>query len=498
MRQYLTAYQLKHMSWETIERLQNQRFAATVQHLLPAVKAYRDLFRQHGVAFSHVTCVEDWKKLGLPLLKKAYYKEHPEDFLVKMHPSQAFAQYKKFLEAQESAAMVALFLKALTHSKGLERELKQFYLPKMLAFSGGTESGRPTPVFITAHQKETMHAILKIAIEIIMHNFKPDGNLVGMNLFPYGPHLGWHAVHTALDIGTDLNLSTAAGGAIPTEKLVEIAEAFQANVFAGMSDYLRNRWLAAATEKRIRLPSRALFINGAAQMHEGERQKIATLARKLGVKQATVLDFFGASEFKEDLLPECSPGTGFHHIAPLSNIIRTVRAEGVQKGGWIANWDFAQPEDGGYGVIWNIDGAGTLLEGYIIGDLYERITREQCSRCRLKVERIFNISRIRETEAQLALTGMVEAKVKGSRINLAAIRGALLKLAEVAEAQVIARKNQLIIRVAPVVARQPAEKKLKACIVQLGLEVTPKIEWTTVEKLTAGDAFKFRGVVVES
>jgi len=487
------------MNWETIERLQQQRFRATVRYLLPAVKAYRDLFAQHRVDPFSLNRVEDWKKAGLPLLKKAYYKEHPEDFLVKMHPSEAFHVYRSFLQAQESAATIALFLKALTHRKALEKEIKQYFFPKMPAFSGGTESGRPTPVFVTAKQKETMAKILNIAVEIIFERFRPGENLVGMNLFPYAPHLGWHAVHAALEIAADLNLCTAAGGAIPTEKLVEFAEATQANIFAGMSEYLRNRWLPVAIEKKIKLPSRALFINGAAKMHEGERQKIAELARKVGVQETVVLDFFGASELKEDLLPECTPGTGFHHIAPLSNIIRTVRtSDAGSKTGWIDNWDFVPPEKGGYGVIWNIDGGGTLLEGYLVGDVYEKITREPCTKCGLKVERIFNVSRIKEAEVQFALTGMVEAKVKGTRINLAAIREALLKLPEIAEAQVIGHKSQLILRIAPAVSRSRAEPKLKALLERLAIEVTPKIEWTTVAKLAPEDMLKFRGIVIET
>lgn len=497
MREYLTLQQLKRMSWETIERLQQQRFRAIAHHMLPAVKAYRDLFKDYNIDPQNINSVDDWKKLGLPLLKKAYYKQHPEDFIVKLHPDQAFEHYKRFLESQESAAGVALFLKALTHRKALEKEIKNYYLPKMPAFSAGTESGKPTPVFITARQKQTMQKILEIATELVLKNFKPDGMLVGMNLFPYAPHLGWHAVHLALDIAADLNLCTAAGGAIPTERLVDMAEAFQANIFAGMSDYIRNRWLQVAVEKKIKLPERAMFINGAQKMYDGERQKIAELARKVGVKDAVVLDFFGASEFKEDLLPECAPGTGFHHIAPLSTVIRTVRATGEIKGGWIQDWDFVAQEQGGYSVIWNTDGAGTLLEGYLVGDIVEKITREPCERCGLGVERIFNVSRIRDVQAQLALTGMVEAKVKGARIDLAAIRGALLELPEVAEAQVVARKAQLLLRIAPSTTRQRAEPRVRAAISKLGLEVTPKLEWTTIAKLTAVDEFKFRGILVE-
>ena len=489
---------MKHLRWSSIERLQQRRFKAIAHHMLPKIKAYRELFKHYHIDPQSITKVEDWKKRGLPLLKKAYYKQHPEDFIVQVKPDKAFQHYMAFLQEQESAAVIALLLKALTGRKKLEKEIRGYYFPKMPAFSGGTESGRPTPVFITGKQKQNMAKILEIAAELILSNFKPNGNLVGMNLFPYAPHLGWHAVHMALDLATDLNLSTAAGGVIPSERLIELAEATQANVFAGMSEYLRNRWLPLAAEMNVDLAPKALFINGAQKMHEGERQKIAELAKKVGIKEATVLDFFGASELKEDLMPECAPGTGFHHIAPLSNIIRTVKAESPATSGWITDWDFVSGSQGGYGVCWNIDGAGTLLEGYLIGDVYEKIAYHPCPKCGLRVERIYNVNRIKETEAQLALTGMVEAKVKGARIDLAAIRGALLKLPEVSEAQIVARKSHLMLRIAPATGgRQRAEPKVKAAIERLGLEVTPKIEWTTVAELTEEDALKFKAIIIE-
>jgi phenylacetate-coenzyme A ligase PaaK-like adenylate-forming protein len=497
MKEYLTAHQLKTISWETIEKLQQQRFKATVKYILPHIKAYQGLFKQYRVDYHSINRVEDWQKLGLPLLKKAYYKEHPEDFIAKVHPSQAFSAYEGFMHAQESAATVAMSLKLLTQKKSMEKEIKDFFMPKMPAFSAGTESGRPTPVFITAKQKQTMQDILSIAAELIMKNFKTNEHLVGMNLFPYAPHLGWHAVHLALENAADLNLSTAAGGAIPTERLVQMAEIFKANIFAGMSTYLRNRWLDVAIKKRIKLPEKALFVNGADKMFEPERKKIAEMAKKLGVKNAIVLDFFGASEFKEDLMPECSPGTGFHHIAPLSNIIRTVKAEGTSKTGRIEDWSFTDKNEGGYGAIWNIDGAGTLLEGYLVGDVYDRITEKTCEKCGLNVERIFGISRIKDTEAQLKLTGMVEAKVKGARINLVAIRDAMLKLNEVAEAQIIAKQAQLIIRIAPKSSKQKAENQVSKEITRLMLEVTPKIQYLTLEKLTKENGFKFKGILIE-
>jgi hypothetical protein len=56
-----------------------------------------------------------------------------------------------------------------------------------------------------------------------------------------------------------------------------------------------------------------------------------------------MLDFYGASELKEGIMPECRPGEGFHHIAPLSNIIKTVRVNKMPKGDkLITDWEFTR------------------------------------------------------------------------------------------------------------------------------------------------------------
>ena len=69
-----------------------------------------------------------------------------------------------------------------------------------------------------------------------------------MNLFPYAPHLGWHAVNVGLKQISKFYNATSAGGAIPSEKLVELAKSFKSNAFAGMPSYLRNRFFRAMKE----------------------------------------------------------------------------------------------------------------------------------------------------------------------------------------------------------------------------------------------------------
>jgi phenylacetate-coenzyme A ligase PaaK-like adenylate-forming protein len=487
LREYLTLEQLKKFTFKKIERLQNLRFRATCRFMLPYTKFYSELFKKYGIDPFSLNGVEDWHAKGLPLIKKATYMKNPEDFIVKPDLSKIFTDYFSYLDNQDEygSALHLLF------SKNKKEMLKEYYSPKMLIFSGGTESGNPTPVLLTGKQKfDTLMGILKIIGSVVLEHVSIDKK-TGMNVFPYAPHLGWHAVHHALDINADLNLCTAAGGAVPTERLIALAGKAQPNIICGMSDYLRNRFLPMAIEKRITLPEQVLFINGAQKLVDAEREKITELARKVGVRQALVLDLYGASELKEALLPECSPGSGYHHIAPLSAIIKTVEVNHATEE-VIDDWNFAP---NGYAASWNIDGAGTVLGGYFIGDKYDSVIQEKCPHCELNVARIYGINRIREVEAQYRLTGVVEEKVKGTRVNLVAIRNTALSLPEVKEAQVHLNRKKGLIELR-FISDAPAKAKKKLTGLFAGAEIRPKLVSSTLQKLQ-GDKIKFEGIKVE-
>ncbi len=487
MREYLTLEQLRKFTFDKIERLQNLRFRATCRFMLPSTPFYARLFKQYGVDPFTLKNVEDWHAKGLPLIRKTTYMKNPEDFVVKPDLNKIFSDYFSYLDNQDEYGSAVQLLFS-SHKKEM---LKNYYMPKMLIFSGGTESGNPTPVFLTGAQKfDTLMGILKIIGDITLEHISVDRK-VGMNVFPYAPHLGWHAVHHALDINADLNLCTAAGGAIPTERLIALAGKAQPNIICGMSDYLRNRFLPMAIEKKIKLPEQVLFINGAQKMVDSEREKITELARKVGVRQAIVLDLYGASELKEALLPECSPGSGYHHVAPLSAVIKTVEVN-HSTDEVIDDWNFAP---NGYAASWNTDGAGTLLAGYFIGDKYDSVVQEKCPQCQLNVTRIFGINRIREVEAQWKLTGMVEEKVKGTRVNLVAIRDRALSLPEVKEAQVYLNRKKGVLEVR-FISDSPAKAKQKLTALFAGAEIRPKLVVSTLQKLQ-GEKIKFEGIKVE-
>lgn len=391
MRAQVSLSELKSLGFGNIERIQDAKFHAVAKNLLPQTRFYSSLFRQYGVDPANLKSVEDWHKQGLPLISKFDYMDKVQDFIVQ--PDDAFRTHSAYLK-DLSYFEAFDFTLGLLHKPAVARALKDFYHPKMPLFSGGTQSGKPTPCFVTKRQLDNLKGIMKIAFALMGPEYLEE--TVGMNLFPYGPHLAWHAVHSAFDLGVDLNLATAAGGAMRTKDLVDMADRFDANVFAGMAEYMANRFLPLAVKKKARFSERALFINGSEPLSVKNKERIVALAKKLGVKKSLILDFYGASELKEDIFVECLPGSGFHHIAPLSTVVRTVDVERLpRKGGFIEDWNFTEPEEGGAAVVWNIGGAGTMLHGYLLGDKYEKIVKGRCPNCLLDTERIYGVSRLK-------------------------------------------------------------------------------------------------------
>ena len=104
--------------------------------------------------------IEDWKTCGLPLIKKSAYLKNPQQFIVTPDTSTLFGKHLRYLIAQdEYQDAISLLL-----SPDKQRILKNYYAPKMLVFSGGTETGNPTPMLLTPKQKfETLMAVLEIA-----------------------------------------------------------------------------------------------------------------------------------------------------------------------------------------------------------------------------------------------------------------------------------------------------------------------------------------------
>lgn len=484
MREFLTKKELTRLSSELLEKLQDKRMVATVRHLAVHTPFYVKYFEEHNVNVFKINSVNDWQKMQLPLIRKIDYMQNPKDFVVSPQAQDAFSAFKNYHAELNWFARISLLFRGLFGRNALKEQIEQFFFPKMPLFSGGTEYGQPVPVFLTGAEKQQLHHMIGMIAEQLAGSLPKERPRVGMNLFPYGPHLAWHAAHSALDIATDLNLCTAAGGAIPTERLVSLADAFKPTVFTGMTEYFRHRFLDVCKKKKVQLPPKAVFVHGATLLLDSERVLLKEAAKSVGVDELTVLNLFGASELKTALLPECAAGAGFHHINPLAAIIRTAKIESSQQ--------YSFTSEGGNLVIWTTSGAGTLLLGYVLGDNAERVETTSCQSCGLSVQRFFNITRTKDIEAQLKLTGIVEEKIKGARLNLVAVREKVLG-AGAEECQIVVDGKKLVISFA---GEKLVAKKIQESLADL--EVKPVLKKVSLQTFLKQPGFKFKPIVVRN
>ena len=352
----------------------------------------------------------------------------------------------------------------------------------MPAYAVGTESGKNTPAILTSRQKiQNIFNLSEIVMALLSRHFKEEEIIAGINLFPQNPPMTWQIINVAAGLRPEINLVNPSSGFTESRDLLKIAQASSPNLFSGTVDYLVNIFLPLAQEQGVKFGGNVVYLNGFTKMHPVQRQRVKEMFKSLGVNSVIALDGYSASELKESALIECEEKSGFHHLAPLSNIIRTVRINKLDpKSGYVHDWDFAREGEEGYAAIWNIDGAGTLLEGYLLGDRYERISYHRCPSCGLNVERIFNVSRAADQQA----------RIKGVIVDLNTLREKILNIQQVREVQLVVEKgassDRLVVRYIPA---DGGADKVEGEIREL-FEAYSDVQPAAIEKASAADFYR--------
>ena len=124
---------LKSYSFRKIEKLQNKRFHGVAKYLLPHVPFYSHLFKKLHLNPAKLKKIEDWGKLGLPLVKKSYFRLHPREFILQGKPKQLANDYLKFVSHCSKSDLLSL----VYHKEPINTHISAFFRPTMLIFSGG-------------------------------------------------------------------------------------------------------------------------------------------------------------------------------------------------------------------------------------------------------------------------------------------------------------------------------------------------------------------------
>ncbi|MBS3794675.1 MAG: hypothetical protein KGY80_07250 [Candidatus Thorarchaeota archaeon] len=508
-RSTFTFEELKKTNHKEIQRMQEKKFKAFIRYQVwPNHPYYRRMFKEHDVDPWDITCIDDWAKYQLPLVRKREYKDNLRSFV--LNPSEVDGEerepseivrnlmdyYKaagyddKYKALRNDGIRVKLHIGKDDAEDRIKEHLTETYAPLQFWLSSGRSSGLPSPVFLTRHDNDLLQKnCVKVGQMAVDPWIDSGWELVSMNLFPYAPHLGWHAVNRGLKQMSKFYLATSAGGAIPSKKLVEMAKVFKANGFAGMPSYLRNRFFKVMEESDYTAPEKVVILLAGEKIYRPVVEDMIRILKEKGAKEVRVVGGYASSETKISFAVQCGLDGPYHNVSPLMLAFRYTAFNDD------GTYDFVSEGEPGHVTLFHLDGTGTIVEGFLLGDVASEHERGQCPHCGFDGPFFWDIGRENDTRAQLDIMGLSEKKVKGATVNLTALRSDLLSISQVDELQVeIAKEDMddpysmdvLNLYVAPKEKEEVDEQALISAIKTVtknSTEVTPRVFVLPFEEL---------------
>lgn len=434
---------------DRIVTLQTERLRRTIELCYDGHPFYRELMRSNGLTPADIQTLDDLNLL--PVTTKAQFVADPEKF--RIDPSAL---------PPEGRTLAQVF------------------------YTTGSTTGTPAALFETAADRYDYMLRSRRRMDFIPLR---RGDLVA-NLFPLTPFpMGVYA-RCVPEV-------SATGGAVlftdpgrqegissPHRRLDDILlllEEHRPTVFWGISSFV-GTVLQRLAANGTKLPSlRMVMVTGersTSRMIEQLQQGM----RDVGASDDLVVNRYGSTEQGSSMV-ECTPGSGFHDLAPDSVFMEVVdEASGKRL------------PDGEVGSLafTHLNRSGTVLLRFAMGD-QGALSHAPCQFCgRTGSARIVSgPSRVGDI-----------VKVKGTLVNLAAIADRIEAARGVADFQVVVDKengaDRLLVRVAADQDRVPSEKALDMIqtIVRDVAHVTPQIESVPAETLRASvEGGKFKRVV---
>ncbi len=382
---------VSHLSPEKRESLQNRRIAHLFRHELPYSPFYRKLFSEKGLSFSDIRTTDDLVKL--PFVSKADLAPTEDD---RAKPRQFMLQPDEGLIKHHAPKSLLLKLAAMKLSGRNPKPMLEWeYKPIHLHFTTG-RTALPTPFSYSARDILT----LKESASRLLNVTGVDPSLVGINGFPYSPHLAfWLTYHAMTTIGMT-SLQTGGGKIMGTQKIIDAIERLKAGLAAFIPGYAYHLFREAVKQERD-FSNLRYVIFGGDRVSPGLREKVKELARKLNNNNLTILATYAMTEGKTAWI-QCAETSGYHTYPDLE-FLEVVDPDGQR----------VKEGERGELVYTALDWRGSVVVRYRTGDLVPGITNEPCPHCGRTVPIILpDVQRVSEMK-EFHLT-----KIKGELINL--------------------------------------------------------------------------------
>lgn len=406
--------QLVKMSRDELRELQNRKLRWFFRHKLPYSPYYRGVMEKLKLSWSDFKTTDDLQKL--PFISKADIAPTEDD---RARPRQFILQpderlIKKFATKRELLNIIA----GKIAKRDVKHELEREYKPLHLHFTTG-RTALPTPFTYSAYDLDMLRETGRRAFNVA--GFASSN--VGLNAFPYSPHLGfWLAYYGLLEAGITA-LATGGGKVMGTQKIMDSMERLKVNVVTMIPGYCYHLLREAVKQGRD-FSNLKYIVFGAERVSPAFREKVKELLVQVGATEVQILATYASTEAKTAWI-QCAEHTGYH-LYPDLEFIELVDDEGKR----VAE---GQP---GEIVYTALDWRGTVVVRYRTGDLARGIEYDPCPSCGRTVPRILPDIQRRSEMKEFHLT-----KIKGELVNLNNVFPIMSGIKGLDEWQLIIRKR---------------------------------------------------------
>lgn len=402
------------LSREAQRELQNKKLRWFFRHKLPYSPFFRGVFERQKLHWSDFKTTDDLYKL--PLISKADIapteenRAKPRQFI--LQPDEALL--KKYATKSELLQLVKMKVLKQDPKPVLEKE----YKPLHLHFTTG-RTALPTPFTYSAYDLDLLRETGRRAFNVA--GFSSSN--VGLNAFPYSPHLGfWLAYYGLLEAGLT-SLATGGGKVMGTQKIMDSIERLKVNVLVIIPGYSYHLLREAVKQKRD-FSNLKYVVFGAERVSPAFREKVKELLIQVGAKEVQILATYASTEAKTAWI-QCAEHTGYH-LYPDLEFIELVDADGRR----VAD---GQP---GEIVYTALDWRGTVVVRYRTGDMAQGIEYGPCPSCGRTVPRILPDIQRNSDVKEFNLT-----KIKGELVNLNNVFPIMSGIKGLDEWQLVIRKR---------------------------------------------------------
>lgn len=478
---YLPWQTVSHLSRSEQQELQNKKLRWFFRHKLPYSPFFRKRLEELRLSPSDFKTTADLEKL--PLISKADIapteaeRAKPRQFI--LQPDEHLL--KKYATKGELLSLVKMKLMKQDPKPVLEKE----YKPLHIHFTTG-RTALPTPFTYSAYDLEMLRETGRRAFNVA--GFASTN--VGLNAFPYSPHLGfWLAYYGLLEAGITA-LATGGGKVMGTQKIMDSLERLKVNVVTIIPGYAYHLLREAVKQKRD-FSNLKYLVFGAERVSPAFRDKVKELLAQVNATEVQILATYASTEAKTAWI-QCAEHTGYH-LYPDLEYIELVDADGrrVKEG------------EPGEIVFTALDWRGTVVVRYRTGDMAQGIDYSPCPSCGRTVPRILPDIQRKSDVKEFNLT-----KIKGELVNLNNIFPIMSSMKSVDEWQVIIRKrnndafdlDEIVIAVSPKAgasfeALEDEVKKKMHAEMQVGVIVEEKTTEQLIDALGMETELKEKRIV---